>query len=674
MTEKPRLFVGSSKEGLEVARAVEDNLAHDAEVTLWTQSVFEPSNYALEDLLRTLETSDFGAFVFTPDDVLKMRGKEHSVARDNVIFELGLFFGRLGRQRAFIISPSSARDLHLPSDLTGLTVIKYDDERSDGSLARALGTGCNSLRRRMQELGRVRPAAVIELPKSTVSVVFDGVDGAANMIGTAIGPMGRVVSIRGSDGTLLAARGASSIASGLQGEGLEALGIEQVRVLTREMDLRIGDGAKLAALLMRKMTAQGLASIDQGCTPQELVSGLMCAAESARNAVRASSRSVQDKADATLVARTAGLSNEVGDIIADAFERAGKDGLILVYEGATDRTMIESRDGLEIEYEVANEFREALGGTQPVLDGCFVLALEDSITVLEDILPVLEEVARAGKPMMLVGPKLSDEVRTTLLVNCQKGSLRCFPVEINTDSKAGRNLLDDVSLYTGGRVIGTRHGTTLRTALLRDLGKARINVSRDKVQLLDGGYAPDSLSRRADALRAEILSTTDEYQLELLRKRLAQLAGGVVHVIVGGATASTRFETRHGLESALHATYSAISFGMVPGGGRALLTAGESARSCMAASPSAEAGVAAVVAALEEPTRYLVRTTKANEDEVLAAMHADSRMCFDVRSAELVPIDKYIAWDSSDATARAIDMAAEHARQFLLTTSWGTLR
>jgi hypothetical protein len=246
VTDKPRLFVGSSKEGLEVARAIEDNLARDVEVTLWTQSVFEPSNFALDDLLRKLETSDFGVFVFTPDDVLKMRGNTHKVARDNVIFELGMFFGRLGRERAFIVSPSSASDLHLPSDLLGLTTIAYDDARSDGSLVRALGTGCNSLRRLMLARGRVQPAAVIEVPKSVTSSVFDGVDGAANMIGAAIGPLGRVVSVRGNGGVLLAARGASSIASGLLGEGLDELGIEQVRILTREMDLQVGDGGKLA--------------------------------------------------------------------------------------------------------------------------------------------------------------------------------------------------------------------------------------------------------------------------------------------------------------------------------------------------------------------------------------------------------------------------------------------
>jgi chaperonin GroEL len=260
-----------------------------------------------------------------------------------------------------------------------------------------------------------------------------------------------------------------------------------------------------------------------------------------------------------------------------------------------------------------------------------------------------------------------------MLVNCQKGALRCLAVETSTDTKEGRALLDDVALYAGGRVVGSKHGTTLRAASLSDLGRARVHVARTRVQLLEGAFDPDALQQRVRALRDDIDAATED-QRELLRKRLAQLVGGVVHIIVGGATASARFEARHGLESALHATYSAISYGMVPGGGRVLMSAVGAAKSCVASSDAQEEGVNAVMMALEEPTRFLIRTTKANEEAIINSMHADPRACFDVRTAVLQPVEGYVAWDSVDAVARAVDMAAEHARQFLLTTSWGNVR
>lgn len=258
----PRLFVGSSSEGLTIAYAIQENLDRDAEVTVWPQAVFELSAGTLESLLTHLDTTDFGVFVFTPDDVVRLRGTEYDAARDNVVFELGLFIGRLGRQRSFIVLPRGEGDLRIPSDLAGLSPATYEANRSDGNLQAALGAACNQIRRAVRQLGAISRSAKILTPANPHEAVLRGIRRAATQIARAIGPNGLPVSVELQGGTQVITKSGSLIARGVTGEGLEARVVQEIREVTQEMDDAMGDGAKVAALLAHSMIENGRRAIE----------------------------------------------------------------------------------------------------------------------------------------------------------------------------------------------------------------------------------------------------------------------------------------------------------------------------------------------------------------------------------------------------------------------------
>lgn len=675
MPSRPALFVGSSLEGISLARAVQEGLEQDAEATVWDQNVFEPSGVGLQSLVRQLGTSDFAAFVFTPDDELKMRGSEYATARDNVIFEIGLAIGELGQRRTFILVPRDRPELRIPSDLLGITYIPYDLDREDENIVAAVAPACNKMRRQIEALGtrstQERPLS----PLTQHQAIIQGVARISGAIGRAVGPKGALVNVEIAPGHRRPTRKGVLIARWTRSsDPYEEQVIELLRRAAISVESDFGDGTKIALLLACRLVQVGREAIDAGHSTTEVVAGMKAAVKIADNElVRLTHHDTSRLRD---IARTASGSEAVADAVMSALTRAGNEGVVTVEESPTSGVHVEVTEGMMFDRGyMSAEFITDPSTRSVQLKNPRVLLYTGRIQSFREILPILEYLASQKESLLVIADEFGEEVLSTLILNKQKANLLSVAVRAPGFAERRVELLRDIAILTGAQLIDPLFGMTLQRATSENLGRAKaVKVEAQSTTIMEGAGSENALAERIASIQAEIAVTPSDYDREKLLERIANLRGRIVTIRVGGDATTPPDELREQVGAALHAATAASTDGFVVGGGVAFIHAKKAIQAERERDAARLYGMRAVAQALEQPARRLSESAGQDQATVLAMVERGepNSVGLNVETGRGEDLMVSGVLDASKTIRGALAAALTQARMILMTEGWQT--
>jgi chaperonin GroEL len=437
--------------------------------------------------------------------------------------------------------------------------------------------------------------------------ILRGVDSLANAVKVTLGPKGRHVLFDRKFGSPTITKDGVTVAREIDlKDPLENMGAQMVREVASKTSDTAGDGTTTATLLVQAIYREGVKNVTAGANPRALGRGIGRAVEVLVEAIKAQSKPVTGNMIAQVGTISANHDETIGQIIADAMEKVGKDGVITVEEGKTLETTLDVVEGLQFDrgylspYFVTDPER-----MEVVLENAAILIHEKKIRSLKDILPVLEKVAAAGRPLLVISEDLEGEALATLVVNKLRGTLQVAAVKAPGFGDRRKAMLEDIALLTGGRAITEDLGITLDSVTIDDLGTAKkITIDKDTTTLIEGAGAPVAVEGRVKQLRTQIEESTSDYDREQLQQRLAKLVGGVAIIKVGAATESEMKEKKARVEDAMHATKAAVEEGVVAGGGVALLRA-SAALDTLKLEGDEQIGVKIMRRAIEAPLHWI---------------------------------------------------------------------
>jgi chaperonin GroEL len=438
-----------------------------------------------------------------------------------------------------------------------------------------------------------------------------GVDQLAEAVKVTLGPKGRNVVIDKKFGAPTVTKDGVTVAKEIElSDPLENMGAQMVKeVATKTSDLA-GDGTTTATVLAQAIFREGLKNVTAGVNPMALKRGIDKAVATVVEELKRMSVVTQGKKEIAQVGSiSANNDKEIGDLIAEAMEKVGKDGVITVEEAKGLETTLETVEGMQFDRGYLSPyFVTDPEKMEAVLEDAMILIHDKKISSMKDLLPILEKVAQLGKPLLIIAEDIEGEALATLVVNKLRGTLRVAAVKAPGFGDRRKAMLQDVAVLTGGQVISEEVGFKLENAVVTDLGKAkRIVVDKDNTTLIDGAGDDDKIQGRIKEIKAAIDKTTSDYDKEKLQERLAKIAGGVAVINVGAATESEMKEKKARVEDALHATRAAVEEGIVPGGGVALVRAQKALKSLKLDDSDEQIGVGIVSRAIEEPIRMIVQ-------------------------------------------------------------------
>jgi chaperonin GroEL len=448
-----------------------------------------------------------------------------------------------------------------------------------------------------------------------------GVDQLAEAVKVTLGPKGRNVVIDKKFGAPTVTKDGVTVAKEVElSDPLENMGAQMVKEVATKTSDNAGDGTTTATVLAQAIFREGLKNVTAGINPMALKRGIdKAVAVVVEELKRVSVPTAGKKEIAQVGTISANNDPEIGNLIAEAMDKVGKDGVITVEEARGLETTLETVDGMQFDrgylspYFVTDpEKMEAI-----VEDG-LILIHDKKISAMKDLLPILEKVAQVGKPLLIIAEDIEGEALATLVVNKLRGTLRVVAVKAPGFGDRRKAMLQDISVLTGGQVISEEVGFKLENAVLNDLGRAkRIVVDKDNTTLIDGAGSQDQIQGRIREIRTAVEKSTSDYDKEKLQERLAKLAGGVAVINVGAATESEMKEKKARVEDALHATRAAVEEGIVPGGGVALLRAQAALKSFKSDDPDERIGAEIVRRAVEEPIRMIAQNAGAEASIVV---------------------------------------------------------
>ncbi|HEU5197564.1 MAG TPA: chaperonin GroEL [Methylomirabilota bacterium] len=442
------------------------------------------------------------------------------------------------------------------------------------------------------------------------AALLRGINVMSRAVKVTLGPKGRNVGIARKFGSPTLTKDGVTVAKEIELEdAYENLGAQMLKEVAAKTSDIAGDGTTTATVLAQAIFRGGLKNVTAGANPMALKRGIERAVDAVVEELKHMSKATKNKKEIAQVARIASNNDEtIGDLIAEAMEKVGKDGVITVEEAKAIETSLDVVEGMQFDrgylspYFVTNAER-----MEAVLEDAYVLIHEKKLSVMKEMLPLLEQVAHAGKPLVVVAEDLEGEALATLVVNKLRGTLVCCAVKAPGFGDRRKAMLEDIATVTGGKAITEDLGIKLENLKLTDLGRAKkVVVDKDNTTIIDGAGKATEIQGRIKQLRAQIAETTSDYDREKLQERLAKLAGGVAVIKVGAATETEMKEKKARVEDALNATRAAVEEGIVPGGGVALLRASEALDS-LKLSGDEGTGVAIVRRALEEPIRIIVQ-------------------------------------------------------------------
>ena len=436
-----------------------------------------------------------------------------------------------------------------------------------------------------------------------------GVDALADAVKVTLGPKGRNVIIEKSYGAPTVTKDGVTVAKEVQLEDrAENVGAQMVREVASKTSDVAGDGTTTATVLAQAIVRAGLKNVTAGANPMDLKRGVERAVAAVVDSLRSLSREIEGKGEIAQVASISANSDmEIGDLIAEAFEKVGKDGVITVEEAKGIETFLEVVEGMQFDRGYLSPyFVTDADNMEAVLEDVTVLIHDKKISSMKDLLPVLEKVAQTGGPLLIIAEDIEGEALATLVVNKLRGTLRVAAVKAPGFGDRRKAMLEDIAILTGGTVVSEEKGYRLENTTLDYLGSAkRIVIDKDTTVVVDGAGKAEAIKARVNQIRQQIETTTSDYDREKLQERLAKLSGGVAVLKIGAATELEMKEKKARVEDALHATRAAIEEGIVPGGGVAYLRALPSLDGVETENADQAIGVSIVRRALEEPLRQI---------------------------------------------------------------------
>ena len=438
-----------------------------------------------------------------------------------------------------------------------------------------------------------------------------GVDQLAEAVKVTLGPKGRNVVIDKKFGAPTVTKDGVTVAKEIElSDPMENMGAQMVKeVATKTSDIA-GDGTTTATILAQAIFREGLKNVTAGINPMALKRGIDKAVAAVVEELKTMSVVTQGKKEIAQVgAISANNDKEIGDLIAEAMEKVGKDGVITVEEAKGLETTLETVEGMQFDRGYLSPyFVTDPEKMEAVLEDAMILIHDKKISSMKDLLPILEKVAQLGKPLLIIAEDIEGEALATLVVNKLRGTLRVAAVKAPGFGDRRKAMLQDVAVLTNGQVISEEVGFKLENAVVTDLGRAkRVVIDKDNTTIIDGGGDDDKIQGRIKEIKAAIEKTTSDYDKEKLQERLAKIAGGVAIINVGAATESEMKEKKARVEDALHATRAAVEEGIVPGGGVALIRAQKALKSLKLDDSDEQIGVGIVSRAIEEPIRMIVQ-------------------------------------------------------------------
>ncbi|QVL47658.1 MAG: chaperonin GroEL [Thiocapsa sp.] len=440
--------------------------------------------------------------------------------------------------------------------------------------------------------------------------MMEGVNILANAVKVTLGPKGRNVVLEKSFGAPTVTKDGVSVAKEIElSDKFENMGAQMVKEVASHTSDIAGDGTTTATVLAQAMVREGLKAVAAGMNPMDLKRGMDKAVEAAVEELKNLSKPCTEaKAIAQVGTISANSDESIGQIIAEAMEKVGKEGVITVEDGTSLHNELDVVEGMQFDrgylspYFINNQQSQSAE-----LDDPFILLHDKKISNIRELLPVLESVAKAGRPLLIVAEDVEGEALATLVVNTLRGIVKVCAVKAPGFGDRRKAMLQDIAILTGATVISEEVGLSLEKATLNDLGTAkRVQVGKDETTLIDGAGSEIDIKARCEQIRAQVEETSSDYDKEKLQERLAKLAGGVAVIKVGAATEMEMKEKKARVEDALHATRAAVEEGIVPGGGVALVRAQTAVKGLVGANHDQDVGITIARRAMEEPLRQIV--------------------------------------------------------------------
>jgi chaperonin GroEL len=509
------------------------------------------------------------------------------------------------------------------------------------------------------------------------AAILRGINQLADAVKITLGPKGRNVVIDKKFGSPTITKDGVTVAKEIElKDSLENMGAQMVREVASKTSDVAGDGTTTATVLAQAIFREGVKTVAAGANPMALKRGIDKAVERATEEIRRLSKPVKGDAIAQVGTVSANGDTTIGNIIAEAMNKVGKDGVITVEESKTMETALEVVEGMQFDrgylspYFVTDPER-----MEAVLENPLILINEKKISSMKDLLPLLEQVAKMGKPMLIIAEDVEGEALATLVVNKLRGTLNIAAVKAPGFGDRRKAMLEDIAILTGGKVISEDLGIKLESVKLEDLGRAKkVTIDKDNTTIVEGAGKQSDIEGRVKTLRAQIEDTTSDYDREKLQERLAKLVGGVAVIKVGAATETEMKEKKARVEDAMHATRAAVEEGIVPGGGVALVRAAKvlekfEVNKDGAGDPDEQIGVNIVRRALEEPLRQIVQNAGKEGAVVVERVRSEKNenIGFNAATETFEDLVKAGVIDPAKVTRTALQNAASIAGLMLTT-------
>jgi len=441
--------------------------------------------------------------------------------------------------------------------------------------------------------------------------MIEGVNILANAVKVTLGPKGRNVIINKSYGSPHITKDGVTVAKEIElKDALQNMGAQMVKEVASKTSDDAGDGTTTATVLAQAIVREGAKSVAAGMNPMDLKRGI----DRATAAIVAELKNISVPCDTTASIEQVGTisansDNEIGKIIADAMEKVGREGVITVEDGQSLAMELEVVEGMQFDRGYLSPYFINQPDKQvSILDNPYILLYNKKISSIKEILPVLEQVAKVGRPLFIITEDLEGEALATLVINTLKGVIKCCTVKAPGFGERRTAMMEDIAILTGGTVVAEELGLKLENVKIEDLGSAtRIEVTKDNTIIIGGAGAADAISTRVQNIRTQIEEATSDYDKEKMQERVAKLAGGVAVIKVGAATEVEMKEKKDRVDDALHATKAAVEEGIVAGGGVALVRAKSAIKDLKGDNHDQDAGIAIVMRAIEEPLRQIVQ-------------------------------------------------------------------
>ncbi len=500
-----------------------------------------------------------------------------------------------------------------------------------------------------------------------------GVDALANAVKVTLGPKGRNVIISKSFGAPTVTKDGVSVAKEVELEdALENMGAQMVKEVASKTNDLAGDGTTTATVLAQAIVKEGLKNVAAGANPMDLKRGIDKAVEAITTDLEKQTKEVGDSSDKIkqVAAISANNDETIGDLIAQAFEKVGKEGVITVEEAKGTDTHVDIVEGMQFDrgylspYFVTNSEKMTAD-----LENPYILLFDKKISAMKDLLPVLEPVAQTGKPLLIIAEDVDGEALATLVVNKLRGALKIAAVKAPGFGDRRKAMLEDIAILTGGTVISEERGFTLENATIDHLGTAeKVAIDKDNTTVVNGAGDEELIKNRVNQIKAQIETTTSDYDKEKLQERLAKLAGGVAVLYVGAASEVEMKEKKDRVDDALHATRAAVEEGIVAGGGVALVRAKSVLDKVKTENADEATGVQIVNRAIEAPLRTIVENAGGEGSVVISkVLEGKNDFGYDAKSEQYVDMLKAGIIDPKKVTRVALENAASVSGMILTT-------